>query len=125
MFTDPSLHPRKFQPAAAVAVIGCALPARKVPPPVTVPPLAGSANTVSTAVGAKSAVKIAPLLPTTTVRGLAVDPSLQPMNAQPLDAVAVSTSLLPTTKSPLPVTEPPAFVLSLTVMVASGTKLAV
>jgi len=47
------------------------------------------------------------------------------MNSQPFDAVAVSTSLLPTGKTPPPVTRPPTLVFTPTVIVAAGAKNAV
>ena len=75
-------------------------------------------------VGAKFAVYVM-FEATVTVCGLFVALSLQPTNTQPLEAVAVITALLPTTKVPLPVTVPPTFVLLLTVSVAATPKFAV
>ena len=54
--------------------------------------------------------------------GLSTPPSLQLTNVHPFEAIAVNTTLLPTRKTPLPVTEPPTLVLLLTVIVTGGTK---
>ena len=95
-FVTPSLQLVKFQFATALAVSSTLVPTVNVPPPLTVPPLAGLATPVIVAVAGgigfcvKFAVYVMFVTGTVTVRVADVTLSFQLVNVHPLAALATN-----------------------------------
>ena len=120
----PSFHAVSSQPAAGAAERATLLPTGKVPPPLTLPPLAGLASTASVLIRARFAVHTVTPAAALNVHGLFVMLPFQLIKRQLFEGAAQTVTLVPARYRPPPVTLPPPAGLASTVTRLSGLKFA-